>query len=159
MAYWVGCPHSDRPGENRLTYRADPAGASRCWPNRVELPATLPRVVTIPREVVADTLEVPEMGIGGQMVRTTPTRRPAALPAALGGLAMSYFLPSVLVLPTFWRLAPRGSPAGLCRWRTGSPRHELALTFDDGPDRNTPQTLDLLDDLGLQATFFLLGSQ
>lgn len=35
----------------------------------------------------------------------------------------------------------------------------VALTFDDGPSpESTPRTLDLLDRLGLRATFFLLGT-
>lgn len=34
-----------------------------------------------------------------------------------------------------------------------------AITFDDGPSRNTPQLLDLLDQYGIPATFFLLGKQ
>ncbi|WP_432162955.1 polysaccharide deacetylase family protein [Streptomyces tendae] len=39
----------------------------------------------------------------------------------------------------------------------GSPRH-VALTFDDGPDpASTPQFLDVLDRLGVRATFFVLG--
>jgi peptidoglycan/xylan/chitin deacetylase (PgdA/CDA1 family) len=33
----------------------------------------------------------------------------------------------------------------------------VALTFDDGPDTMTPRYLDLLDALGLRATFFLVG--
>lgn len=33
----------------------------------------------------------------------------------------------------------------------------IALTFDDGPDELTEQYLDLLDDLGVPATFFLVG--
>jgi peptidoglycan/xylan/chitin deacetylase (PgdA/CDA1 family) len=33
----------------------------------------------------------------------------------------------------------------------------VALTFDDGPDRLTGRYLDLLDDLGVPATFFVLG--
>ena len=37
---------------------------------------------------------------------------------------------------------------------------EIALTFDDGPDpRTTPQLLDLLDDRGIVATFFLIGEK
>jgi peptidoglycan/xylan/chitin deacetylase (PgdA/CDA1 family) len=40
----------------------------------------------------------------------------------------------------------------------GHPRH-VALTFDDGPDpATTPHFLDLLDDLAVQATFFVLGT-
>lgn len=36
----------------------------------------------------------------------------------------------------------------------------VALTFDDGPDPDgTPAVLDALDELGLKATFFLVGEQ
>lgn len=34
-----------------------------------------------------------------------------------------------------------------------------ALTFDDGPSPNTPHLLDLLEEYGIPATFFVLGSQ
>ncbi|HEX4244778.1 MAG TPA: polysaccharide deacetylase family protein, partial [Acidimicrobiales bacterium] len=52
----------------------------------------------------------------------------------------------------------RSLPGDLCRWRgPRSPR--VALTFDDGPNRHTtPQLLDRLDQLGLTATFFCVGS-
>ena len=33
----------------------------------------------------------------------------------------------------------------------------VALTFDDGPDPATPRYLDLLDELGVAATFFVVG--
>jgi peptidoglycan/xylan/chitin deacetylase (PgdA/CDA1 family) len=33
----------------------------------------------------------------------------------------------------------------------------VALTFDDGPDAMTPRYLDLLERLGVRATFFLVG--
>jgi peptidoglycan/xylan/chitin deacetylase (PgdA/CDA1 family) len=33
----------------------------------------------------------------------------------------------------------------------------VALTFDDGPDELTPRYLDRLDELGVPATFFLVG--
>lgn len=32
------------------------------------------------------------------------------------------------------------------------------LTFDDGPSKNTPQLLDVLDELGVKATFFVVGN-
>jgi len=35
----------------------------------------------------------------------------------------------------------------------------VALTFDDGPDELTPEYLELLDDLGIPATFFVCGEQ
>lgn len=49
-----------------------------------------------------------------------------------------------------------GGPYG-SRSTTGS--HEVALTFDDGPDPNyTPQTLELLRKYQVQATFCLVGA-
>jgi len=35
----------------------------------------------------------------------------------------------------------------------------VALTFDDGPDALTPRYLDLLDELGVPATFFVIGER
>ena len=35
----------------------------------------------------------------------------------------------------------------------------VALSFDDGPDHLTSKYLDVLDDLGVPATFFLLGAR
>ena len=35
----------------------------------------------------------------------------------------------------------------------------VALTFDDGPDELTPRYLEMLDDLGVPATFFLCGER
>jgi peptidoglycan/xylan/chitin deacetylase (PgdA/CDA1 family) len=43
--------------------------------------------------------------------------------------------------------------------RRGSTKtRRVALTFDDGPDLMTERYLDLLDELGVPATFFLLGA-
>lgn len=35
---------------------------------------------------------------------------------------------------------------------------DIYLTFDDGPCKNTPQVLDILDNYGARATFFTVGS-
>lgn len=44
--------------------------------------------------------------------------------------------------------------------RGATDRMQLALTFDDGPDRTfTPQVLDVLKKHGVSATFFLMGSR
>jgi len=43
--------------------------------------------------------------------------------------------------------------------RGPSTSRRVALTFDDGPDALTPRYLDLLDELGVLATFFLIGSR
>lgn len=47
-------------------------------------------------------------------------------------------------------------PGVLRRGATRSRR--VALTFDDGPDHLTGRYLDLLDELGVPATFFILGA-
>jgi peptidoglycan/xylan/chitin deacetylase (PgdA/CDA1 family) len=64
-------------------------------------------------------------------------------------LAQAMMPPSVIV----WRgpaRPPETSPHG------GSP---VALTFDDGPDAMTSDYLAVLSDLGVRATFFLVGSR
>jgi peptidoglycan/xylan/chitin deacetylase (PgdA/CDA1 family) len=45
---------------------------------------------------------------------------------------------------------------GLLR-RGPATARRVALTFDDGPDHMTSQYLDRLDDLGVPATFFVIG--
>ncbi|MFF0669629.1 polysaccharide deacetylase family protein [Streptomyces tendae] len=65
-------------------------------------------------------------------------------------VALAHIGPAATWLPELRRRFP--ALAGL-----GSPRH-VALTFDDGPDpASTPQFLDVLDRLGVRATFFVLG--
>jgi|MudIll2142460700_1097286.scaffolds.fasta_scaffold09093_4 peptidoglycan/xylan/chitin deacetylase (PgdA/CDA1 family) len=44
-----------------------------------------------------------------------------------------------------------------CLRRGPTTSRRVALTFDDGPDDYTERYLDLLDDLGVHATFFLCG--
>lgn len=68
----------------------------------------------------------------------------------------AHVIPSVVSLGQ-WAPA-RALPGGWCRWR-GPSTERVALTFDDGPDPDdTPRMLDRLDELGLRATFFCLGS-
>jgi peptidoglycan/xylan/chitin deacetylase (PgdA/CDA1 family) len=45
---------------------------------------------------------------------------------------------------------------GLVR-RGPNASRRVAITFDDGPDELTPRYLELLDDLGVPATFFVVG--
>lgn len=45
-----------------------------------------------------------------------------------------------------------------CLRRGPTTTRRVALTFDDGPDDHTERYLDLLDDLGVPATFFLCGA-
>ncbi len=70
---------------------------------------------------------------------------PAAAAAALG----------YAVYASAWPTAQRW---GRTMWRLPGDEPELALTFDDGPSNETPRFLDLLDRLGVPATFFLCGA-
>jgi peptidoglycan-N-acetylglucosamine deacetylase len=57
-------------------------------------------------------------------------------------------------------LAQDDTPALATHSRTGTSGDRVALTFDDGPDRQTtPPILDTLRKHHLRATFFVLGSQ
>lgn len=90
--------------------------------------------------------------------------RPAvAAAAAAGALVVGHALPSVAVLGTFVPRGPTSVGIGGSSWRWRWPGPDaggaLALTFDDGPDpASTPRTLDVLDELSLRATFFVVGS-
>ena len=51
------------------------------------------------------------------------------------------------------------APAGRIVTHGPSDSGEIALTFDDGPSHCTEQLLELLEQQGLRATFFMVGSQ
>ncbi len=71
---------------------------------------------------------------------------------AAASSALGYALPSVTAISAVRRCVPR--LAG-----RGRPGH-VALTFDDGPDaRGTPEIADILGELDVAATFFVLGEQ
>lgn len=52
----------------------------------------------------------------------------------------------------------RVAPASLIVVRGSRTSNKVALTFDDGPDDKTKLYINLLDQLNVRATFFLLGS-
>ena len=79
----------------------------------------------------------------------------AATGAAVGaaGLGLAHIGPAASWLPP---VRDRLMPALAARGRAD----HVALTFDDGPDPlSTPRFLDLLDELEVHATFFVLGSR
>ena len=79
-------------------------------------------------------------------------RRWPWLAATVGGAALAWHAAPALTAigPLRTRLTP--ALAGI-----GDPGH-VALTFDDGPHPlSTPRFLDVLDQVGVRATFFLLG--
>ena len=81
----------------------------------------------------------------------SPARHAATVLAPFAVVAAAHIGPAVTWLPGLRR---RFFP-GLAG--TGRPDH-IALTFDDGPDPvSTPRFLDVLDVLGVRATFFVLG--
>lgn len=87
-------------------------------------------------------------------------RRAGTVALGAGALALAHYLPSICVLGQWSPVPLRALPGGLCRWRGPSGSGELSLTIDDGPSPDTtPRTLDLLDALGMRATFFVLGAQ
>ena len=51
------------------------------------------------------------------------------------------------------------APAGRIVTHGPSDSGKIALTFDDGPSHCTEQLLELLEQQGLRATFFMVGSQ
>jgi|GEM_PF-558017 len=78
----------------------------------------------------------------------------------VGGIAAAaYYVPSTLILPTFRTRPPRSLPSGWCRWSGPEEGNQIALTFDDGPSLETLPLLELLDELRMPATFFVLGRQ
>ncbi|MFF8524892.1 polysaccharide deacetylase family protein [Streptomyces werraensis] len=79
-------------------------------------------------------------------------RRAASVGPTLAAGALAHVGPAATWLPVVRRhLSPRLAGAG-------HPRH-VALTFDDGPDPlSTTRFLDVLDGLGVRATFFVLGN-
>lgn len=48
--------------------------------------------------------------------------------------------------------------AGAALAQEDEPRRVVYLTFDDGPKKDTPELLELLDELDVPATFFLVGA-
>src|SRR5688500_1569952 len=80
----------------------------------------------------------------------SPARRAAVALAPVAAVAAAHIAPAATWLPVVRRRFPR--LAGV-----GHPAH-VALTFDDGPDpESTPRFLDALEELGVRATFFVLG--
>jgi peptidoglycan/xylan/chitin deacetylase (PgdA/CDA1 family) len=76
--------------------------------------------------------------------------------ALFGAALAAHYLPSALLLGQWTNL--QALPFGWCRWRGDPTSDALAITFNDGPSpETTPRTLELLDALDLQATFFVYG--
>ena len=69
-----------------------------------------------------------------------------------------WFGPDALL--TYHLLAPAAQGLGRMHRRFATPRHEVWLTIDDGPDPDdTPAILELLGARGARATFFVIGEK
>ncbi len=91
--------------------------------------------------------------------------------AGTGVLCQSLFFPSRKLTLAAWAgcaalgvvLEPCVNPYrqvyGRSLWRLSEEHQQVALTFDDGPDQDTPALLDLLAELKVQANFFCIGQQ
>ncbi len=53
----------------------------------------------------------------------------------------------------------RSQLLGKTVWRGKTDSNAIALTFDDGPSEDTESILDVLNEYGIKATFFMVGSQ
>ena len=93
----------------------------------------------------------PSMGVGDASPSTLCAASPAAAVAlSLGTGMLANLAPSLARVPAVRSRLPRLNGDG--------DSGRVALTFDDGPDHaSTPQFLDCLERLDVQATFFLLG--
>ncbi len=82
-----------------------------------------------------------------------------AADTALGPYLLAAIASNHALLAAFMR--PRSSMLGPNMTQLSAPAEQrVALTFDDGPDpRMTPRVLDILDEIGATATFFVIGER
>jgi peptidoglycan/xylan/chitin deacetylase (PgdA/CDA1 family) len=113
-----------------------------------------PRIATRPwQPVPAIRLSTWLHLLGAVSLAAQPESWPFVLAAVL---ANHLLLASAVLLPRSRLLGGNlvRLPAAAAR------RNEIALTFDDGPERSaTPQVLDLLDRYGAKASFFVIGER
>ena len=98
-----------------------------------------------------------------------PIGQASLLPSAYGEMTIKVPITAVakyLQNPTARKLAnipkppePKPNPAPAAPPAANSGGKVIALTFDDGPGPYTAQLLDILDQHGAKATFFLIGSK
>jgi len=98
-----------------------------------------------------------------------PIGQASLLPSAYGEMTIKVPIAAVakyLQNPTARKLAnipkppePKPTPAPAAPTAANSGGKVIALTFDDGPGPYTAQLLDILDQHGAKATFFLIGSK
>ena len=80
---------------------------------------------------------------------------PLLLPIIAGAAAIT----AVAAAAYYATYAVRSQWLGPTVWRGRTDTGAVALTFDDGPSEDTERVLDVLDEYGLRATFFMVGRQ
>jgi peptidoglycan/xylan/chitin deacetylase (PgdA/CDA1 family) len=106
-----------------------------------------------PTMLLATGVAIPGTGPGG---RTAAERRTASdAPAA--GLQASAASPTPRAQQLYRVVGCRSR--GTLAYRHGPPRREVAIGFDDGPWRDTPAFVRMLERSRARATFFMIGRQ
>jgi peptidoglycan/xylan/chitin deacetylase (PgdA/CDA1 family) len=80
---------------------------------------------------------------------------PLTLPSIVGGSLVS----AVALLAYHATYSVRSQLLGATHWHGRTDANEVALTFDDGPSEDTEMLLDVLAELEVSATFFMVGQQ
>jgi len=78
---------------------------------------------------------------------------PLLLPIIAGAASIT----TVAAVAYYATYAVRSQWLGSTVWRGRTDTGAVALTFDDGPSEDTERVLDVLDEYGLRATFFMTG--
>ena len=78
---------------------------------------------------------------------------PLLLPIIAGAASIT----AVAAVAYYATYAVRSQWLGSTVWRGRTDTGAVALTFDDGPSEDTERVLDVLDEYGLRATFFMTG--
>lgn len=87
-----------------------------------------------------------------ESMRTTGQGSQAESEASLELTGYELTVPEVSELPDAVEISGSSEPGVTAA-------HKVYLTFDDGPSANTEKILDILDDYGVKATFFVVGKE
>jgi peptidoglycan-N-acetylglucosamine deacetylase len=102
--------------------------------------------------IVGSTREAGRAATGA----TTPARQPASAPSETQAPSSPAHPRLPAHPPTLYRITGCASRGGTA-YRAGPSRREVAIGFDDGPARDTPSFVKMLERSHAQATFFMIG--
>ena len=134
----------------RLIATRRPAGGSR-----VATGALTALAAAAPTMLVAMGVAIPGPGPGGL---TAAARRAASTTTAPAPGSTGAGGPNAKGGPPLYRIVGCRSH-GTIGYRQGPPRREVAFGFDDGPWRDTPAFVRMLERSHARATFFMIGRQ